>query len=444
MRIDEDCDDTFATIVHEVAHTWFHGASDKADWIDEGLANVVEMQVVAGNWPGELVYPPVTHCSSYQNIRELERGNPSERTNDQYTGFSCNYSLGDGIFGALREYYGDVEFNRRIAQLARRESNEADGEHTIADIRRVLGDQEQALEIIDLWYVGRPNMRKFRHMDAVEWSFPPTVDGEYLHFAGRISRTGTVHDFLLGDDPYCSQFALFEGIGNQEWVGNVSGPLPVRWKHREVPKAVVVNDKINTDSGEFSVTARINDPALSRISDLSLLVSSREKAGADNSCAESVLYSQVPVAIGDIPDEKKASKHYHADAVEWRGQPTIIGDTLQFSGRAAPGSVSLTAMDRYCSQFSFYEHDARGYHYIDSLNPFLPGNQYWTGPITAEVTSYHIAGDGTFEATATVSGKALDGYHNVVLVVTTPAAVNPATGLCGDFEVMSAIDVQWD
>ena len=101
-------------------------------------------------------------------------------------------------------------------------------------------------------------------------------------------------------------------------------------------------------------------------------------------------------------------------------------------------------MDRYCSQFSFYEHDARGYHYIDSLNPFLPGNQYWTGPITAEVTSYHIAGDGTFEATATVSGKALDGYHNVVLVVTTPADVNPATGLCGDFEVMSAIDVQWD
>ena len=40
VRVDEDCDKTFATIAHEVAHTWFHG-NDFADWIDEGLADSI-------------------------------------------------------------------------------------------------------------------------------------------------------------------------------------------------------------------------------------------------------------------------------------------------------------------------------------------------------------------------------------------------------------------
>ena len=41
LRVDSKCDDTFGSIAHEVAHTWFHG-SDFAGWIDEGLANSME------------------------------------------------------------------------------------------------------------------------------------------------------------------------------------------------------------------------------------------------------------------------------------------------------------------------------------------------------------------------------------------------------------------
>ena len=44
MRVDAECNKTFATISHEVAHTWFHGNND---WIDEGLANAIEYQLLA-------------------------------------------------------------------------------------------------------------------------------------------------------------------------------------------------------------------------------------------------------------------------------------------------------------------------------------------------------------------------------------------------------------
>ena len=66
-------------------------------------------------------------------------------------------------------------------------------EHTISDIRSVLGDDLEALEIINFWYEGQPEMRKYRHLDSVEWTFDPVIDGNYLYFAGKIGNKGTVH-----------------------------------------------------------------------------------------------------------------------------------------------------------------------------------------------------------------------------------------------------------
>ena len=83
----------------------------------------------------------------------------------------------------------------------------------------------------------------------------------------------------------------------------------------------------------------------------------------------------------------------------------------------------------------------RGYHFIDSLNPFLPGNQFWSGPITGEITNRRIGSDGTFEATASITENALTGYQNVVLVVTSIAAIDPSTGRCDVSEVLSAVDI---
>ena len=441
VRVDEECVNTFDTIAHEVAHTWFHG-NDPADWIDEGLANAVENQIVAANQHDETVYPPVTYCESYRNIRELELAAPRRVMSGQYSGFGCNYSLGDGIFGALLEHYGSADFNQRISQMARRSVNQTDRAHNIADVRQIFGDDSTALAIVDTWYEGQPEMRKYRHLDAVDWTFPPTIDGEYLHFAGKTSQPGTVHDFVLGDHPYCSQFSLYDGIGDQEWVGSVSDPLQVGWSYNEVPKLVAVHGSISPDNGEFSVTARIHDNAVDSIAELSLLVMSRISVGNDGFCLPIERYSQVAVVSGGIPDDLKVANHYHQDAIQWTDPPTISGTTLTFIGETEPGTVSLNSRDEYCAQFSLYERDESGYHYIVSLSPLLPENMEWTNPQPAELVKGWTYTNGKFNATAKISADLLSRYPDLILVVRTAAEVDEITNKCGDSEVLSAVDIQ--
>ena len=441
VRVDDDCNKTFASIAHEVAHTWFH-VNDYANWIDEGLANAIESQVVEIFQENQEIYPPVTYCESYRNISELERSAPDRVNSDQPTGFRCNYRLGDGIFGALREYYGDDEFNKRIAPLARRQTNDTNREHTIDDIRKALGGNGPALDIINRWHDGQPEMRKYRHLDAVEWTYPPTLDGEYLHFAGRTNQPVLVHDFVLGDDPYCSQFPLYVGIGDIEWVASVADPLLAGWHHNEIPKVVVVNHDINPGTGEFSITAKINNNALNDVSELSLLVRSRVTTGADGLCKESIHYSQVPVVAGKIPSELKATKHYHLDAIEWISPPTISGNTLRFVGKALPGVIRLTWREGYCTQFHFYERNEGGYQYIHYLNLLLPAGRHWTGKIIGEVAAQQVSNDGTFEALVKLNGNALAGYQNPVLLVKTQAELDSKTNECGESDVLSAVDIR--
>ena len=589
VRVDEECTETFATIAHEAAHTWFHG-SDLADWIDEGLANAIEAQVVQASQETGTVYPPITYCGSYRNISELERGNPERISDDSYTGFSCNYTLGDGIFGALREHHGEASFNERIAALARQTVNHSYGEHTVDDIRRVLGDSPQALGIISRWYQGQPVMRKYRHLDAVDWTFPPTIDGEYLHFSGKIREPGLVHNFVLGSDLYCSQFPIYKGIGDQEWVQSVSRPLPagrthhddskvitikhdfdpvsgtfqvtalilgaalsgvpdlslslkervttgadglcaesinfaqvpvafgsiaselkqasyfhldavdwtfpptidgeylhfsgkirepglvhnfvlgsdpycsqfslyggvvnqewvasvsdpllVGYSYRDVPTFVVVHDSIDPGTGEFSVTARINDPTLSEIPDLSLLVESRVEIGENNLCSLGDNYSQVAVSAGVIPEDLKMQRHYHSGAIRWTEPPTLSGTTLKFAGVADPGIITLRSQDDFCGQLSLYERDESGYHRVASLAPLLPDNLKWTNPPAAELVKGWTYTDGKFNATARLSPDLLTRFGSLILVVRTAAALDQVTRQCGESEVLSAIDIQ--
>ena len=589
IRVDEDCFNTFDTIAHEVAHTWFH-ESGYANWIDEGLANAIELQVVAANQPYEVAYPPLTYCESYRNIRELEQGNPARISKDPYTGFGCNYSLGDGIFGALKDHYGVMEFNKRIAQLARRETNSSDRQYSIADIRRVFGGNDSSLELVNLWYQGQPETRNYRHLDAVKWTFPPTIDGEYLHFAGKLDQSGVVHDFNLGEDAYCSQFSLYEGIGEVDWVNNVSRPLPagwthdpdskvitinhsidpntgefkvtaiivgialsnktvlsllirervatgadglcqegtnyaqipvivgripteqkqaryyhsdavewtfpptidgeylhfagitsepgmvhdfvlgddnscsqftiyrnyfdqdrvatlsdplsVGWTHVEIPSVVIINNQINPDTGEFSVSARLNDPQVAQVPELSLVVQSRVALGQDRICDQGNSYSQIAVSKGDIPSEFKVAKHYHANAIQWTDPPALDGATLTFAGKTEPGVISLRYRDGYCGQFSLFERDERGYHRVASLAPLLPDDREWTSPQAAELVEGWTYTDGKFNATTKLSPDLLSQFPNPVLVVRSLAAVDPATRVCGESEILSAIDIQ--
>ena len=420
VRVDEDCHKTFATIAHEVAHTWFHG-NDPADWIDEGLADAIELQIVKAYQEGqEIQYPPVTYCESYRNISELERGEPDRVSSGQPTGFSCNYRLGNGIFGALREYYGNDEFNKRIAQLARRETNDKKREHTISDIRKVLGGEGPALEIINRWYDGQPEMRKYRHLDAVRWTYSPTIDGDYLHFAGTTDQPDTIHEIVLGKDPYCSQFDLYDDTSGQEWLTSIADPLPAGWSHAESSKVVTINHHISPDTGEFRVTAEILDNALAGYRDLSLLVRSRVTTGEAGTCNESINYSQVPVVLGEIPRERKVAKYYHLDAVEWTFPPTIDGDYLHFAGKTdQPEMVQdfVLGKDPYCPQFVLYRYIVNQ-EWVASIGDPLPAGWSYDEIPKVVMVNHHISPDtGEFSVTAKINGNALADIYELSLLV---------------------------
>ena len=235
---------------------------------------------------------------------------------------------------------------------------------------------------------------------------------------------------------------MYRGIGQQDWAAGVAEPLPAGWFYEGVPKVAIVNGRINPDTGQFSVTARINDNALANTKNLYLSVESRVALGADGFCLASDTYSQTPIASGKIPDDLKSAEHYHLDVIQWTVSPTITGDTMRFTGKTLPGNLRLTWQEGYCSQLELYELDERGYHYIDSINPLLPAGRSWTNPTIAEVTSQRMDVDGYFEAMVKLRSNALQEYRNPVLLVTAPSASDSKTNQCAESDVLSAIDIR--
>lgn len=438
IRVDAECSHTLASIAHETGHTWFHG-NEYANWIDEGLANAVENQFMETR--SEIAYPPRTYCESYRNISQLERARPVRVNTGGDEGFTCNYHLGDGIFGELREHYRDQEFNARIAELAKTHENPDDLELTVSDVRRALGDGGKASEIIETWYSGQPEMRKYQHLDVVEWVHPPTTDGEWLHFSGRIHSGGTVHEPITGNDSFCPQFDLFDGTRDTKWVGSINDPISVGYRRHKDTKVFISNHWIDPQTGEFQVTARILDNALWGYGSLSLRVDSRVTTDADGNCHRGVWYSQVPVETGNIASEFKRIEHLHVDAIQWTDPPVLNGNILTFAGIAGPGAVNLEYEDGYCSQVGFYRYDDMGYDWITWVSPYLTDGRKWEDA-ESEITGYRTMSDGSFEVTARVQGGLLSGHGTILLVVTGKNPLNRATNLCSIPRVMSVAELR--
>ena len=438
MRVDAKCNKTFATISHEVAHTWFHGNND---WIDEGLANAIEYQLLATHQPIQAIYPPVTYCQTYRNISELESATPKRENKDEHAGFSCNYRLGDGIMGALRQHHGDRGFNSRIAQLARQKEASSKRAYDITDIRKTLGDTSPALTIINRWYQGKPQMRRYRHLDAIEWISPPIIDGQYLHFAGRIGPEGTVFEPILDKDPHCSQFVLLEGVKKTDYVANLADPLVVGWAYDEPPQAIIINESIDSATGYFEATAKLNDRSIAGRHNLTLLVKSKITAGTDGSCNPGTNYAQIEVEQGPIPERLKLVKHYHQNEIDWLTEPRLEGNNIMVSGSANPGTLTLHPRNGYCGQLHIYDLTNRGYIYVDNVDPILPEDQHWTETPEFEATGWHENSNGTFNAVVKVRNNALDGLGQPILVVQTPARFNEATNQCGESENIAAVDI---
>ena len=440
MRVDAKCNKIFATIAHEVAHTWFYG-NDPNDWIDEGLANAIEYQLLATHRPVQAIYPPVTYCQSYRNISELESATPERENKDEHAGFSCNYRLGDGIMGALRQHHGDRGFNSRIAQLARRSEASSKRAYDITDIRKTLGDTSPALTIINRWYQGQPQMRRYRHLDAIEWISPPIIDGQYLHFAGRIGPEGTVFEPIPGNHPYCSQFVLREGVNETDYVASLADPLAVGWTYDETPEATIINESIDSATGYFEATAKLNDHSIAGRNNLTLLVKSRVTTGKDGYCKTATNYAQIEVEQGSIPEQLKLVKHYHQDEIDWLTEPRLEGNNIVLSGAANPGTLTLHHRKGYCGQLHVYHLTDHGYIYVDNVATILPDDQHWTETPEFEATGWHENSNGTFNAVVKVRNNALDWLSQPILVVQTPARSDQATNQCGESENIAVVDI---
>ena len=441
LRIDEKCSNTFRSIAHEVAHTWFHGGGI-ANWIDEGLANSIEYQLEELHLNEEANYPPVTYCADYRNIGELELAAPPRDGGAVAAGYWCNYNLGDGIFSALRKHHGADDFNRRIAQLAQKSVNHTKFVPTVDDVRKALGSDPRSQLIIDLWHQGEPEMRIYRHLDQVTYTRPPTLDGEYLHFSGRTKFPGMVHDFVLGDDPYCSQFILYEGLADPHYIASIADPLAIGWSHSQIPEIVAIKSEINPVTGDFKITARVNDQSLLLAQALSLQVGSRVITGSDGYCEDDIHFSQMEIVSGTIADELKEIQHYHEDAIQWAQIPKIENYRIRLAGTAPPGALSFEWKENYCSQILFYRLDKEGYHHIDSVNPMLSDGSSWTKVPRAEIVESRVNSDGSFEAVIEIRDQTLLSHDNVVLVVKAVTEVDSVSGNCPQPITLNAVTIR--
>ena len=440
IRVDSECDDTFGTIAHEVAHTWFSG-NDPQNWIDEGLANSIEIQIQETN-PGEGdKYPPLTYCATYRNIAELESAKPIEDVSTQASGYTCNYTLGDGIFSTLREHLGTETFNQVIAELGRKAISPNYRANNVEDVKRVLGLDAWALEIIDTWYSGQPEMRIFRQLDLVDYTYPPTLDGQYIHLVGRIREPGLVHDLIMGKDNFCSQFIVYEGLAEPKPLASIAGPLTVGWEHNKVPELSVINSDISPDAREFSITARVNDYQLLQAKNPSLQVASRANVGRDGECEQSTTFSQVIIEKGTIPADMKTVKHYQADQIAWDWPPQVSNYQIHLSGKAPPGSMSFHDRDNYCSQIDLYRMDESGYHRISGVNPMLPAGSQWDSTPGAEIVSGNVDSNGNFEAVIQVWDANLLNHSHVVLRIGAESLLDRSTNQCAPSEAMGTVSL---
>ena len=145
-------------LAHEVAHYYWRDFN--SDWIHEGMAELMVLAIENRRvgTPVKVTRRPCRYARSIKELEEIapERGEPA---------FSCNYSLGEGLFvsllralgeddfweGARRLYYGarsdsywDRDSSQYVAPVVR------DSDLDIEDVRQAFGPE--ASEVIARWY----------------------------------------------------------------------------------------------------------------------------------------------------------------------------------------------------------------------------------------------------------------------------------------------------
>lgn len=141
-------------IAHEVAHYYWSGS---ADWVDEGMANLMEAAFENGR-TGEPMLPARPPCGYVSNIAHLEALRPS----DAALAFGCNYSQGERLFLDLRRTLGETAFwngarSLYDMSLVDAPNDRRDGTFlNISHVRMAFGGESEgeAATVISRWYDG--------------------------------------------------------------------------------------------------------------------------------------------------------------------------------------------------------------------------------------------------------------------------------------------------
>ena len=166
--------------VHETAHYFWTG---NEDWIDEGLANIVEYQfgLQMGLSHGQL-QTKRENCEAH-DLKMLSEWDPDSGDVDR---FHCSYYLGQPLFQDLLASMDVETFREKLGELYQLslEAQAADRTPSIAEVRQAFAGQDG---IIDYHWSGKPNAPENRpfdegyertNHDLIQWEqYPAFVDG---------------------------------------------------------------------------------------------------------------------------------------------------------------------------------------------------------------------------------------------------------------------------
>lgn len=147
-------------IAHEVAHYYFNG---EQNWLEEGAA---EFLAIYSEYKrvGRNISSQERTCTHVTTIRDLERGK-FEQSDD---GFTCNYTLGEGLFLELYSHLGEADFRQAFRDLHRESNNRIAG---VYQVRQAFSPRsERVQKIIDRWY-------GYRNTPEAHWP-----DGSFLAY----------------------------------------------------------------------------------------------------------------------------------------------------------------------------------------------------------------------------------------------------------------------
>ena len=147
-------------IAHEVAHYYWAG---ERNWLDEGAAEFLA-SYSENRRVGRAMTSQNKRCTQAYSISDLERRKYGKGDD----GFTCNYSLGEGLFLDLHSQMKEEDFQKAFRSLKASGRNKLSGVYQVRNA--FYPGSEWVQEIIDEWY-------GYREKPEAHW-----YDGSYLAY----------------------------------------------------------------------------------------------------------------------------------------------------------------------------------------------------------------------------------------------------------------------